>query len=65
MNKEGKAYKNKLSYINEYNKKYIKTVSFKWSRSKDADLIEYVEKQPLKAEFFRRLVREEMKKNKK
>ena len=58
-NKETMAYKNKMIYIKEYNKKGVK-ISLQLNRKTDMDIIEWLEDKP-KATTLKKLIREEMK----
>ncbi len=61
-NKNTMAYKNKLIYIREYNKKGIK-ISLQLNRNTDKDIIEWLEDKP-KATILKKLIREEIEREK-
>ena len=61
-NKETMAYKNKMFYIREYNKKGVK-ISLQLNRKTDMDIIEWLEDKS-KATTLKKLIREEMKREK-
>lgn len=54
--------KNKYAPQTKYKKKNIKRISFDFNYATEADLIEWLEKQPNKAGLIKRLLREEMEK---
>ncbi len=61
-NKETMAYRNKMIYIREYNKKGVK-ISLQLNRKTDMDIIEWLEDKS-KATSLKKLIREEMKREK-
>ncbi len=60
LNKNTAAYKNKLEYIKEYNKKGVK-LYIQLNRNTDSDIIEWLEDKQ-KATVIKKLIREEMRK---
>lgn len=58
LNKDTVAYKNKLEYIKDYNKKGYK-VYLQLNRNTDLDVIEWLEDKA-KATIIKKLIREEM-----
>ena len=60
LNKETDGYKNKLKYINNYNKTNCKVVCVQWRKDKDADIIEHLNKQKSKSDYLRQLIRKDM-----
>ena len=62
LNKETAAYKNKLSYIRDYNKANSKKITFLLSKKSEADIIEWLEGKR-KATYIKQLIREDMKRN--
>ena len=58
LNKNTAAYKNKLEYIKEYNKKGVK-LYIQLNRNTDSDIIEWLEDKQ-KATVIKKLIREEM-----
>lgn len=64
LRKSTKAYKNKLRYIREYGKAKTKRFLLQLNKEKDADIIEHLNNQPCKIDYVRKLIREDMNKNK-
>ena len=60
-NKNTQAYKNKLIYIREYNKKSPK-VSVQFNYKTESDMIEWLNGKQ-KATYIKKLIREDMQKN--
>lgn len=60
LNKNTLAYKNKLAYIKEYNKKGYK-IYLQFNRNTDSDIIKWLEDKQ-KATVIKRLIREKMQK---
>ncbi len=60
LNKDTLAYKNKLAYIKEYNKRGYK-IYLQFNKKTDSDIIEWLEDKQ-KATVIKRLIREEMQK---
>lgn len=62
LSKDTMAYKNKLNYIREYNKKNSKKITFLLSNNSEADIIQWLDGKR-KATYIKQLIREDMKKN--
>lgn len=58
--KAGKAYHSK--YINEYQKKNFKRIEFKLRKIDEADIIDWLDKQPSKQAYIKKLIKDDMKK---
>lgn len=54
--------KAKMRWINEYNKRTYKSFAIRLYVEQDKELIDYVAKQENKADFFRRIIAEDMRK---
>lgn len=62
LGKETKAYKNKLKYIKEYNKKMPK-VYIQFNPKTEDDIIQWMQGRQ-KATYIKQLIREDIKRNK-
>ncbi len=60
LNKETKAYKNKLNYISKYNKQNTTRVILALSKNYDKDIIERLEEVEAKATYIKKLIREDI-----
>ena len=58
LNKETQAYKNKLAYIKEYNKKSPK-MYIQFNARTEADIVEWL-KNKVKATYIKELIRKDM-----
>ena len=61
MNKETKAYKNKVAYNQKYNMNNCKQITLMLNKKTDIDVIEHLEKQPNKSMYIKNLIRNDMK----
>lgn len=53
-------YKNKLDYINEYNRKNKKQIKFELNINTDADIIKHLETIDNKQGYIKQLIRDDM-----
>lgn len=53
-------YKNKLDYINEYNRKNKKQIKFELNINTDADIIQHLETIDNKQGYIKQLIRDDM-----
>jgi spore maturation protein CgeB len=52
--------KNKLAYINDYNKKNLVNISFRLSKENDSDIITALDQHPSKAGYIKELIRKDI-----
>ena len=65
LNKETKAYKNKIEYINKYSKENYKQVIITISKRTEQDIIDELNKHPnSKSAYIKNLIRKDLKSRK-
>ena len=62
-NKESKAYKNKVSYINKRQKEKTVRVYITLNKSTEADMLDHINAQSRKATYIKNLIRRDMNNN--
>lgn len=62
LRKETQAYKNKLTYIREFNKTKTKRYTFTFNKVNDKEIIEHLDNVPNKNDYIRQLILEDMQK---
>ena len=63
VNKNTKAYKNKIRYNMRYNSQNVKQYGLALNRETDADIIAHLENQPNKVGYLKALIRADMSKD--
>ena len=62
LNKETKAYKNKIEYINKYSKDHYKQIIITISKRTEQDIIDELNKHPnSKSAYIKNLIRKDLK----
>lgn len=65
LNKETKAYKNKIEYINKYSKENYKQIIITISKRTEQDIIDELNKHPnSKSAYIKNLIRKDLKSRK-